>query len=62
MYVLDAGNDRIQRWTPGGTFGITVAQTNLATPNGLNFDLYSNLVIADTSYHRVVSFALTCRK
>lgn len=62
MYIMDAGNDRVQRWYSGGTFGITVAKTTMATPQGLEFDRYSNLVIADTSYHRVLLFGLTCRK
>ena len=62
MYIMDAGNDRVQKWWPGGTYGVTVAKTTMATPHGLKFDRQSNLVIADTSYHRVISFAMLCRK
>lgn len=63
LYIMDSGNDRVQRWYPGGTYGITVVSaTSMSTPRGLRFDLYGNLVIADHYMHRVISFPLMCRK
>jgi sugar lactone lactonase YvrE len=62
MYVLDAGNSRIQRWLPGGSYGITVVATSMSTPYGLQVDARGNLIVTDTSNHRVISFAITCRK
>ena len=62
MYVLDSSNDRVQKWMPGASFGITVAATTLASPLGMQFDTLGNLVIADTSYHRILSFGIVCRK
>lgn len=62
MYVVDAGNDRVQKWWPGASFGTTVAMTSMGTPLGMQFDTMGNLVIADTSYHRVIAFSIVCRK
>ena len=62
MYVLDAANDRVQKWWPGASFGMTVATTTMSTPLGMQFDRLGNMVIADTSYHRVISFSMICRK
>jgi hypothetical protein len=62
MYVLDYTNDRVQKWFPGGSFGTTVAATLLGNPRGMRFDRSGNIVIADTAYHRVVSFGMICRK
>ncbi|CAF4969011.1 unnamed protein product [Rotaria sp. Silwood1] len=62
MYIMDSGNNRIQRWWPGSTYGVTVASASLNNPRGMAFDTSGNLVVADQSYHRVVSFPVTCRK
>ena len=61
MYILDAGNGRVQRWLPGATYGTTVIPGSLSTPYGLQFDNRGNLVVTDTANHRVVTFGLTCR-
>ena len=62
MYVMDAGNNRIQRWWPGSTYGITVVSASLSTPKGMTIDPLGDLLVADEYYHRVVSFAVVCRK
>ena len=62
MYIMDAGNDRIQCWSPGSTYGVTVAAASMANPRGMAFDPSGNLVVADMSYHRMVLFPVTCRK
>ena len=62
LYVMDSGNDRIQRWWPGSTYGVTVASAVLANPRGMAFDPWGNLVVTDMSYHRVVLFSVACRK
>lgn len=61
MYILDFSNSRIQRWSPGASFGITVVSASMSSPIGLRFDRVGNLVVADTSFHRVLSFGMTCR-
>ncbi|CAF4729948.1 unnamed protein product [Rotaria sp. Silwood1] len=60
MYVLDQGNNRVQKWLPGAIYGITVISATMSSPNGMTFDRFGNILIADTSYHRILSFALTC--
>jgi hypothetical protein len=62
MYILDAANDRVVKWYPNAPYGITVASTTMATPLSMKFDPLGNIVIADTSYHRVISFNIMCRK
>lgn len=63
MYVMDSGNERIQRWSSGSLSGTTlVATTALFNPRGLAIDPLGNLAVADCSNHRVVSFTVTCRK
>lgn len=63
IYVLDSGNRRIQKWEPGGTFGITVVyEVSLNSPLGMRFGLNGNLAVADTSQQRVVSFGIYCRE
>ena len=62
MYVLDYTNDRVQKWLPGGSFGVTVAATSLNNPTGMRFDRLGNIVICDTDSHRVISFGLMCRE
>lgn len=62
LYVMDNGNLRIQRWYPGATFGSTVVAATMSNPLGMSFDRLNNLYIADTNYHRVLLFPITCRK
>ena len=62
MFIMDAGNDRIQRWNPSATYGVTVASAALSNGRGMSFDTFGSLVVADYSNHRVVSFSAVCRK
>ncbi|CAF3877196.1 unnamed protein product, partial [Rotaria sp. Silwood1] len=62
MYIMDFGNNRIQQWAPGATFGITVASASMSGPRGLAFDPSGNLATADTGNHRIVLFSVICRK
>lgn len=62
MYVLDTGNNRIQRWVPSATYGITVVSGSMNTPYGLKLDLSGNLYVADYNNHRIGSFKMNCRK
>ena len=62
MYVLDAGNSRIQKWLPGMTYGTTVVAATMSTPWGISFDLLGNIVVADTSNQRVISYTTFCGK
>ena len=62
LYILDYGNARVQKWLPGASYGTTVVAASMSGPVGMRFDRSSNLIIADTSYHRMLSFAMTCRK
>ena len=62
MYILDAGNSRVQRWIPGAPYGFTMIQTTMSSPRGMIIDRLGHLIIADTSYHRLISFGLTCRE
>jgi len=63
LYIMDAGNDRIQRWILGGNYGITIASTStMNIPRGMHFDSYGNLAVTDQYMHRVISFAISCRK
>lgn len=63
LYVVDSGNDRVQQWPPGATFGTTVvAASSLSNPRGIAFDPSGNMVIADYSNHRIIRFAVTCRE
>lgn len=62
LYIMDSSNSRIQKWIPGASFGITVAATPMSSPRGLSFDLLGNIAVADMSNHRIISFAMSCRK
>ena len=62
MYILDNGNSRIQKWTLGMTFGITVVSGSLSNPLGMHWDFSNNFFVADSSNHRIVNFNLLCRK
>lgn len=62
LYVLDTGNNRIQKWWPGSTFGTTVLAGSYATPLSMILDRANSLVIVDTNNHRIVSYGVLCRK
>lgn len=62
MYILDAGNNRIQRWTLGMSYGVTLVSSSMSTPYGFSMDFSNNFVVADTSNHRMISFNILCRK
>lgn len=62
MYILDGGNSRIQKWLPGMTFGVTIISATMSTPLGMQFDFSNNLIMADTSNQRIISFSIICRK
>lgn len=61
LYILDTGNNRVQKWLPGASYGTTVIATSMSTPLGLIVDPIGGLVISDTNNHRIISFALSCR-
>ncbi len=64
VYVSDAGNNRIQKFLPGSTIGITVAGGNgpgnasnqLISPNGLYVDAAGDIYVADQGNNRVQKF------
>jgi hypothetical protein len=62
MYIMDYGNARVQKWYPGASYGVTVASGTMSSPIGMRIDHVGNIVIADTSNYRIISFGLTCRK
>ncbi|CAF1521314.1 unnamed protein product, partial [Adineta steineri] len=60
LYILDYSNNRIQKWYPDASYGTTVTSGSLNLPIGLKFDRLGNLIVADTSYHRVVCYSVMC--
>lgn len=62
LFILDSGNARVQKWNQGGSFGVTVLGSAMSNPLGMQLDSGGNLFIADTNNHRILSFALMCRK
>ena len=61
VYVSDKANNRVQKWVPEATEGVTVAGGNgqgsgsnqFNYPNGMAVDASGNLYIADANNHRV---------
>lgn len=62
MYILDAGNARLQRWIIGMSYGITLITGSMTNPNGMKWDFSNNLFVADTGSHRIIAFYVLCRK
>lgn len=62
MYIMDSGNNRIQKWPPGSTYGTTMVSAAMYNPRGIAFNPAGDLVVADYSYDRVILFRVTCRK
>ncbi len=62
MYILDAGNNRVQRYTAGASSGTTIISASFSNPRGIAFDPYGNIAIADYSYARVVKASIYCGK
>ncbi|CAF4021362.1 unnamed protein product, partial [Rotaria sordida] len=63
LYILDTGNNRVQRWALGATSGITiVSSTSFLAPSGMHFGPPGNMIVTDTSRHRIVSFPISCRE
>lgn len=62
MYIMDSGNNRIQRWTLGASYGVTMvsATSLLGNGRGVNFNSFGELIVADYSNHRVVKFPVAC--
>jgi sugar lactone lactonase YvrE len=65
LYIADYWNNRIQKWAPGATEGVTVAGTGtagrnanqLSYPVGVCIDSFGNLYIADYKNHRIQKWA-----
>ena len=69
LYIADANNNRVMRWTDGGTTGTQVAGSpqgdpgnglnSLTAPTDVNLDYAGNLYISDTGNHRIVMWCAT---
>jgi len=65
MYIADSANNRIQKWAPNATVGITVAGGNvygdamnqLGNPQGVAVDSDGNIYIADMPNNRIQKWA-----
>jgi sugar lactone lactonase YvrE len=69
IYIADQANNRIQRWSPGATTGVTI--TGIAGVSGTNATMLNApahvildanetyLYVSDTNNHRVQRFSLT---
>lgn len=62
LFILDTGNNRVQRWVQGENYGETVLSASMSSPLGMQLDPAGSVYIADTSNHRVLSFSVWCRK
>jgi hypothetical protein len=65
IYVSDTGNNRVQKWVPGASEGVTVAGGNgagsradqLWSPRGIAVDSAGNVYVADKDNSRVQRWA-----
>jgi len=64
LYIADAKNNRIQKWAPGASSGITVAggswgqtDTQLGSPSNVFLDITGNIYIADWDFGRIQKWA-----
>ncbi|MGQ4828401.1 hypothetical protein ACQ10I_19535, partial [Enterococcus faecalis] len=65
IYIADTDNDRIQKWLPGDSIGVTVAGGNgrgiaanqLSYPTAVYVDAYDNIYIADGFNARIQKWA-----
>ena len=62
MYILDSGNNRIQRWSSGSTYGITVLPTISGVPRGIALHPFGHVVIPESTNYRIVESSIICRK
>lgn len=63
LFILDSGNGRILKWPLGWTYGISIgSMSSMNSPYGMYFNPVGDLVVADTSNHRIISFEVTCCK
>lgn len=60
MYILDAGNSRIVRWTLGMSFGFTLIASSMNTPYSFALDYSNNFIVADSGNHRIISYSVMC--
>ncbi|CAF1644974.1 unnamed protein product [Rotaria sp. Silwood1] len=67
LYVLDYGNQRIQRFARNNLIGTTVfswcsgrASDQIHTPSHMTLDTFGNLIITDSYNYRVQKYLLTC--
>ena len=68
VYVSDYGNNRVQKWAPGATSGVTVAgqsipasgsdATHLKQPKSVYVDASGNVYVADYGNNRVQKWAV----
>ena len=68
LYIVDAGNARIMKWTgnysAGGTCVVGCSNTfgpaadQLYNPRDLKFDQYGNLYVSDQLNHRIQKFMI----
>ena len=62
IYIMDATNNRIQRWRQGATYGVTLVSATMSSPRGIAIDGSGNLLVADSNYDRILLFPVYCRK
>jgi sugar lactone lactonase YvrE len=67
LYVLDYGNQRIQRFSPNNMTGTTIfswcsgtAPDQIGRASHMTFDTFGNLIITDDENYRVQKYLLTC--
>jgi gliding motility-associated-like protein len=69
VYVVEPGNNRVQKWAPGATSGVTVAGGNgagadanqLNNPYGIYVDQIGDVYVADANNNRVQKWAAGAR-